>query len=148
MALGASGVEMICRDMVAGYRYPAGVAADARRVRSHPQRYVRGPFRPAAAAVTSDTLMGEVLARLGGSGRAREFRAFDCFSRSVGPTFRAKTLPERLAGTTLFVRVSSSALAHELVLLRAEILTRMAAELGPGVVTELRTRVGNVQPEK
>jgi hypothetical protein len=99
------------------------------------------------APVTSDTLMGEVLARLGGSGRAREFRAFDCFSRSVGPTFRAKTLPERLAGTTLFVRVSSSALAHELVLLRAEILARMAAELGPGMVTELRTRVGSVHPE-
>ncbi|HVT08853.1 MAG TPA: DUF721 domain-containing protein [Polyangia bacterium] len=124
------------------------MAVDARRLRSHPSRRARGPFRPAAPApVTSDTLMGEVLARLGGSGRAREFRAFDCFSRSVGPTFRAKTLPERLAGTTLFVRVSSSALAHELTLLRAEILTRMAAELGPGVVTELRTRVGNVLPE-
>ena len=145
--MGASGVEMICRDMRGGYRYPAGVAPDARRLKSHPSRRVRGPFRPGAPAVTSDTLMGEVLARLGGSGRAREFRAFACFSRSVGPTFRAKTLPERLAGTTLFVRVSSSALAHELVLLRAEILTRMAAELGPGVVTELRTRVGIVHPE-
>ena len=91
--------------------------------------------------------MGEVLARLGGNGRAREFRAFDCYARVVGPTFRAKTQPERLAGTTLFVRVASSALAHELVLLRAEILARMTAELGSGVVTEIRTRVGHVQHE-
>ncbi len=65
----------------------------------------------------------------------------------MGPTFRAKTQPERLAGTTLFVRVASSALAHELVLLRAEILDRMAAELGARVVTEIRTRVGHVQHE-
>jgi len=91
--------------------------------------------------------MGEVLARLGGSGRAREFRAFDCYARAVGPTFRAKTQPERLAGTTLFVRVASSALAHELVLLRVEIVARMAAELGPGVVTEIRTRIGHVHHE-
>jgi predicted nucleic acid-binding Zn ribbon protein len=88
--------------------------------------------------------MGEVLARLGGSGRAREFRAFDCYARAVGAAFRARTQPERLVGTTLIVRVASSALAHELVLLRAEILERMAAELGPAVVTELRTRVGHV----
>jgi hypothetical protein len=63
--------------------------------------------------------MGEVLARLGGAGRAREFRAFDAYARAV---------------------------AHELVLLRAEILARLAAELGPNVVTEIRTRVGQVTP--
>ncbi len=100
-------------------------------------------MRPQAPApVASDALMGEVLARLGGAGRAREFRAFDCYARSVGETFRARTQPERLVGTTLLVRVASAALAHELVLLRAEILAKMAAELGPNVVTELRTRVG------
>jgi hypothetical protein len=45
------------------------------------------------------------------------------------------------------VRVASSALAHELTLLRAEILARMTAELGPNVVTELRTRVGPIAPK-
>lgn len=97
--------------------------------------------------MTSDALMGEVLARLGGSGRAREFRAFDCFARCVGATFRARTQPERLAGNTLFVRVTSSALAHELVLMRAEILARMAIELGPDLVKEIRTRVGQILPQ-
>lgn len=121
--------------------------ADARRFGSRPRPRARGPVRPQAEApVSSDALMGEVLARLGGAGRAREFRAFDCYARAVGETFRARTQPERLAGTTLLVRVASSALAHELTLLRAEILARMAAELGPGVVTEIRTRVGPVAP--
>jgi hypothetical protein len=86
--------------------------------------------------------MGQVLARLGGQGRALEFRVFDCYSRVIGPILTAKTTPERLTGTTLFVRVTSAALAHEVTLLREAILEKMTAELGPGAVTELRTRVG------
>ncbi len=62
----------------------------------------------------------------------------------MGETFRSRTLPEQLTGTTLFVRVATSALAHELTLLRTEILDRMALELGPGLVVDLRTRVGRV----
>jgi len=124
--------------------------ADAPRFGSRPYRRprARGPVRPQAPApVTSDALMGEVLARLGGSGRAREFRVFDCYTRAVGEMLRARTQPERLAGTTLLVRVASAALAHEVVLLRAEILTRMAVELGPNLVTEIRTRVGAIEPK-
>jgi hypothetical protein len=85
--------------------------------------------------------MGAVLARLGGQGRAREFRVFDCYTRVVGEILRARTTPERLAGATLFVRVASSALAHEVTILRGEILAKMARELGEGMVTDLRTRV-------
>jgi hypothetical protein len=88
--------------------------------------------------------MGQVLARIGGSGRALEFRVFDCYTRVVGAAFRAQTMPERLTGTTLAVRVASSPIAHELTLLRAEILARMSRELGPNVVTDLRTRVGRI----
>ena len=86
--------------------------------------------------------MGEVLARLGGQGRALEFRVFDCYARAVGEMLRERSAPARLHGTTLYVQVASSALAHEVTLLRGEILEKMTAELGPGVVTELRTRVG------
>lgn len=86
--------------------------------------------------------MGQVLARLGGEGRALEFRVFECYSRVIGPILDARTSPERLAGTTLYVRVSSAALAHEVTLLRGAILDKMISELGPNAVTELRTRVG------
>lgn len=86
--------------------------------------------------------MGQVLARLGGQGRALEFRVFDCYSRVVGPILTTRTAPERLAGTTLYVRVASAALAHEVTLLRGDILEKMRSELGPDAVTDLRTRVG------
>jgi hypothetical protein len=101
-------------------------------------KHRKGPDAPE----TSADLMGEVLARLGGQGRALEFRVFDCYTRVVGDMLRDRTTPDRLAGKTLFVRVSSSALAHEVTLLRGEILAKIAVELGPGAVTELRTRVG------
>jgi Dna[CI] antecedent, DciA len=117
--------------------------------RLHAQRYqrpyARGPHRPSAPAPTrSADLVSDVLARIGGSGRALEFRVFDCFSRIIGEALRTRTMPERLVGTTLFVRVSTSALAHELTLLRGDILARMAAEMGHGIVLELRTRVGRI----
>jgi hypothetical protein len=110
------------------------------------------PWRPkhrehAGPPETTGDLMGQVLARLGGQGRALEFRVFDCYTRVVGELLRARTAPERLAGTTLFVRVATSALAHEVTLLRGEILEKLNAELGAGTVNELRTRVGKVEPK-
>ncbi|HVU52647.1 MAG TPA: DUF721 domain-containing protein [Polyangia bacterium] len=96
---------------------------------------------------TTGDLMGQVLARLGGQGRALEFRVFDAYARIVGEMLRARTAPERVAGTTLFVRVASSALAHEVTLLRGEILAKLTAELGRGTITELRTRVGKIEPK-
>ena len=114
--------------------------------RWHYQRpRARGPQRPPAPAPsTSADLVGEVLGRLGGSGRALEFRVFDCYTRVVGDTFRTRTLPERLAGTTLFIRAETSAIAHELTLLRGDILERMAGQMGQGIVLEIRTRVGRI----
>jgi predicted nucleic acid-binding Zn ribbon protein len=91
---------------------------------------------------TSADLMSQVLARIGGSGRALEFRVFEAYNGAVGEMLRLRTAPERLNGNTLQVRVASSALAHELTMLKREVLDRMALALGDGVVTDLRTRVG------
>jgi hypothetical protein len=127
--------------------YCGGMRTDPRlqTFRGYRPPVARGPQRPQAPAPTrSADLVSEVLGRLGGSGRALEFRVFDCYARVVGENLRARTLPERLAGTTLFVRAASSALAHEVTLLRADILERMAREMGQGIVVELRTRVGRI----
>jgi len=91
---------------------------------------------------TAASLVGPLLARLGGHGRALEFRVFESYQSTVGELLRARTAPERLLGTTLMVRVESSALAHALVMLKGEILAKMTATLGPGVVIDIRTRVG------
>jgi predicted nucleic acid-binding Zn ribbon protein len=91
---------------------------------------------------SSADLMSQVLARIGGSGRALEFRVFEAYNGAVGEILRLRTAPERLNGKTLQVRVASSALAHELTMLKREVLDRMALAIGDDVVTDLRTRVG------
>lgn len=104
----------------------------------------RGPVRVQPEPETMGDLMAGMLARLGGSGRAREYRVFQAYTDAAGDVLRARTLPDSFRDGTLFIRVNSAALAHELTLLRAELLARMAETLGPGVVTAIRTRVGVV----
>jgi len=87
-------------------------------------------------------LMSGLLSRLGGKGRALEYRVFDAYARAAGDVLASRTTPDSFREGTLFVRTGSSALAHEIVLLRVELLARMEATLGPGVVREIRTRVG------
>jgi len=88
--------------------------------------------------------MSGLLSRLGGSGRALEFRVFEAWSQAVGDVFRTRTMPDAFRGGTLFIRVANSALGHEVTLLRGEILARIVTTLGPGIVTEIRTRVGAI----
>jgi predicted nucleic acid-binding Zn ribbon protein len=100
----------------------------------------RRPRNPEPESVAS--LLPMVVARLGGNGRALEQRVFGAWPMAVGDLLRRKTRPEALRGKTLIVRVDSSALAHELSQLRAQVLTQLGLHLGPGIVEELRTRVG------
>ena len=95
-----------------------------------------------ATPESSGDLMDQVLARIGGGGRALEFRVFEAYNGAVGDMLRARTEPERLNGKTLNVRVVSAAMAHELTMLKRDILDKMSRALGPNVVDDLRTRVG------
>lgn len=86
--------------------------------------------------------MSSFLARLGGSGRALEYRVFDAYAKAAGEMLAARSTPDSFRDGTLFVRTASSALAHEITLLRGELVKRMTLALGEGVVRDLRTRVG------
>ena len=109
--------------------------------RPRPSR--RKPRRPNVKEPSSAAdLIPQVVARLGGEERALEQRVYSAYVDSVGTTFATRSRPERIRNGTLFIRVESSALAHELTLLREELLKRMAVILGDGVITALRTRVG------
>lgn len=107
---------------------------------------MRKPRRPNVRAPTSIAdLIPQVVARLGGQERGLEQRVHSAYIDSVGATFAERSRPERIKDGVLFVRVESSALAHELTMLREPLLERMARVLGPGVVTSLRTRVGPLE---
>ena len=90
--------------------------------------------------------MAGLLTRLGGSGRALEYRVFDAYVQVAGAMLAARSTPDAFRDGTLIVRTPSAALAHEITLLRAELVVRLADVLGPGLVRDIRTRVGGVAP--
>jgi len=67
---------------------------------------------------------------------------FDAYAQVAGAMLAARSTPDAFRDGTLFVRTPSAALAHEITLLRADLVARMTAVLGPGLVRDIRTRVG------
>lgn len=104
---------------------------------SSPRRRKGNPV-PAADVISS------VVASIGGDHRGREQKVFAIYADVGGEFLRKNTRADALRDGTLVVRVSSSAIAHHVTLLRGEILRKMAALLPPGMVTDLRTRVGDL----
>lgn len=94
---------------------------------------------------TAADLMGKVMQRLGGTVHLNEYQAFGAYSEAAGPVLARHSQPESLRGKTLFVAVDSSAVAHELTMLKGEILERMAAALGAGLIADIRTRVRSLR---
>jgi predicted nucleic acid-binding Zn ribbon protein len=106
-------------------------------------RPFRGKRRPRnPGPETAADLLPQVVARLGGADRAIEQRVSLAWPEAVGAVLSRRARPEAVRGKTLIVRVDSSAYAHELTLLKAEILERLHRTLGPGLLDDLRTRVG------
>lgn len=91
------------------------------------------------------SLIPEVVARLGGEERAVLQRVTLAWEEAVGPLLGRRARPEALRGKTLFVRVDNSALAHELTLLRVQVVEKLNRAVGLPIATELRTRVGPLE---
>lgn len=107
--------------------------AHARRRKSEPEH--------------ASALVSTVVGNLGGDWRGREQRVFSVYEDIGGAFLRKHTRPDSLRDGTLFIRVSSSAIGHHLTLLRGEIMQKMAPLLPPGMVVDIRTRVGPIDPE-
>jgi hypothetical protein len=93
----------------------------------------------------ASALVPAVVARIGGERRGREQQVFSVYANIGGEFLRKHSRPDALRDGTLVIRVSSSAIAHHLTLLRGEILQKMAPLLPPGMVTDIRTRVGQLE---
>ena len=82
------------------------------------------------------------VARRFGIGRASTLPAvFESWTELVGEGVGARTRPRSLRGTTLVVAVDDPTWATQLRWLEADLVARIAAELGPGVVTALELLV-------
>jgi hypothetical protein len=109
---------------------------------------VKQPTRPRrrkSEPEHASALVSSVVSSIGGERRGREQQVFSVYADIGGEFLRKHSRPDTLRDGTLFIRVSSSAIAHQLTLLRGEILLKMAPLLPPGMVTEIRTRVGQLE---
>ena len=116
-----------------------------RRVYVAPVKPSSRPRRAKSEPEPASALVPALVAKLGGEKRGREQRVFSVYADIGGDFLRKHSRPDALRDGTLVVCVSSSAIAHHLTLLRGEILKRMAPLLPPGMVTDIRTRVGQIE---
>ena len=144
MALGAVSVATIRMDIATTiasirnachlertkYTFPVVKPASPRRRKSEPEH--------------ASSLVADVVASIGGDKRGREQRVFSIYENVGGDFLRKHTRPDSLRDRTLIIRVESSAIAHHVTLLRGEILQRMTPLLPPGMVADIRTRVGRL----
>jgi hypothetical protein len=115
-------------------------------VYGRPVKYRREvkPKRAKGQPESAASILAKVVAGLCGSERAQEVNVFSVFDEVVGAHLRKYAQADNLRQGTLFVRVSSAAMAHQVTMLREEIITKMAAHLPTGTITEIRTRVGAI----
>ena len=82
--------------------------------------------------------MTAVLRRLGRHQSGIHPEIWSRWSDIVGPELAKRVMPEGMRGKTLILAVKSSAWMQELSFLKAKLIERLAEEIGPGVVREIR----------
>jgi predicted nucleic acid-binding Zn ribbon protein len=97
---------------------------------------------PGACVRKIDAALPQTLRSLGIARRTREAQALYWWSEVLGDLAR-ETRALKLAGGTLWVTASSTALAHQLHLERGRLLQRLNERIGAPVVREIRFRQGD-----
>jgi hypothetical protein len=76
---------------------------------------------------------------------ARSYRAMEAFSRAAGTKLLARARAERLRGSILYVRVSSSSWSQQLHALKSQLLEKIRETPGGECVRDLRFNVGDIE---
>jgi len=105
-------------------------------------RFKRRGARPSARPEATSTVLDGVLRSLNLDDTARGFRAMRAFALAAGPGLRGRARAEKVRGSILFVRVTSSAWAHELHTLKAPLLDKLRRTVGGESIADLRFSVG------
>ncbi|HBG47836.1 MAG TPA: hypothetical protein DDW94_12735 [Deltaproteobacteria bacterium] len=107
----------------------------------------RRPRRTGSDATISSVL-DATLGHLNLGARLREFRLKKLWPDCVGEAIAKRACPERLMGTVLFCSVESSPWMTELNYQKTIIIGRLNETLGPGAITEIVFRAGQVKGRK
>lgn len=96
--------------------------------------------------------LGEILeamiGRLGIKRQLKRAEVVTAWEEIVGERIAGETHAEAVRGHTLFVRAESPVWAQELEFLKPEILKKIRARVGRGVVSDIRFRTGSAPAKK
>jgi hypothetical protein len=105
-------------------------------------RRFKGKKRPSAIPQAAGKLLDDVLRAYKLDETARGYRAMRAFHVAAGARILGRARAERVRGATLFVRVTSSAWAHELNMIKAALVEKLNRTPGGEGVMDLRFSVG------
>ncbi len=100
------------------------------------------PGRGARGQASLGRLLEGILTNLDLGPRLREQRALALWPEVAGPLIAAHSRPEVVRDGVLIIAADTPAWAQELQMRTRELLDRLAARLGPGVIRDLHFRSG------
>lgn len=100
--------------------------------------YKRRQRRRHGKASRIDETMTSVLKKLGRRQPGIHPEIWSRWSEIVGPELARRTIPEGFRNKTLILAVKSSVWLQELSFVKKRLLERLAEEIGPDVVTDIR----------
>jgi hypothetical protein len=105
-------------------------------------RRKRKGVRPSVQPQPTHQLIDDVFRWLKLDEPARAYRALRAFQRAAGPRITSRARAERLRGSILFVRVTSSAWSQELHVLKEQLVSKLQRTPGGEIIQDLRFTVG------
>jgi len=98
-----------------------------------------------SSPTTISSVLGATLPNLNLGAKLKEYRLKKLWPECVGKVIANRSCPVRLIGTVLFCSVESSPWMTELNYQKTSIIEKLNSLLGPGAITEIVFRAGQVK---
>lgn len=90
------------------------------------------------------SILETIVARMGIKKQLKRAQVINEWPDIVGARIGRETKADRIRGTILFVNCSSPVWAQELEFMKPEIAKKIRERVGPGVVTDVRFKTGQI----
>ena len=90
------------------------------------------------------SIIGDVLKEHMPDSAGELTRVWQIWDRAVGATIAANAQPVAFKGDLLLVHATSSSWIHQLQFLKADIISKLNADLGQPVISEIKFKIGPI----
>lgn len=90
------------------------------------------------------SILETIAGRMGIKKQIKKANVLNDWAEIVGPKIAKETRAEHVRGAILFVNCSGPVWAQQLELLKPEIMKKVRAAVGPGIIMDIRFRTGKI----